>query len=147
MQKLLAIVFLFSWIAAYEQTAEEKYPEDPASIEHDGVPKGEVLHFTFDNSKIFPGTSRDYWIYVPAQYRPEKPACVYVNQDGIQWKAPIVFDNLINSKEMPVTIGVFITPGVVRAADTSAALNRFNRSFEYDGLGNAYSRFLLEEIL
>ena len=42
---------------------------------------------------------------------PEKPACVYVNQDGIQWKAPTVFDNLIYHNEMPVTIGVFITPG------------------------------------
>src|SRR4051812_46756934 len=147
MQKLLAIVFLLSWISAYEQTAEEKYPEDSASLEQQGVPKGEVLHFTFDHSKIFPGTSRDYWIYIPAQYRPETPACVYINQDGIQWKAPTVFDNLINSKDMPVTIGVFITPGIVKAADTSHALNRFNRSFEYDGLGNAYSRFILEEIL
>ncbi len=25
-------------------------------------------------SKIFPGTVRDYWVYAPAQYRPEKPA-------------------------------------------------------------------------
>ena len=60
---------------------------------------------------------------------------MYVNQDGIQWKAPIVFDNLIDKKEMPVTIGIFITPGkVVKAADTTHALDRFNRSFEYDGL-------------
>jgi gluconolactonase len=147
MQKLLAIIFLLSWISAYEQTAEEKYPEDSASLERPGVPKGEVLHFTFDHSKIFPGTFRDYWIYVPAQYRPDRPACVYINQDGIQWKAPVVFDNLINSKEMPVTIGVFVTPGIVKAADTSAALNRYNRSYEYDGLGDAYARFILEEIL
>ena len=27
-------------------------------------------------SKIFPGTERDYWIYVPAQYDPSTPACV-----------------------------------------------------------------------
>ena len=48
---------------------------------------------------------------------------------------------------MPVTIGVFIAPGVVKAADANAALNRFNRSFEYDGLGDGYARFLLEELL
>ncbi len=147
MKKLFVIIFLLSQMPAFEQVMTEPYPEDPASIEHTGVPKGEVLKFTFENSKIFPGTWREYWVYIPAKYRPEKPACVYINQDGIQWKAPVVFDNLINSKEMPVTIGVFINPGIVKAADTSTALNRFNRSFEYDGLGNAYARFILEEIL
>ena len=84
---------------------------------------------------------------MPAQYRPDQPACVYINQDGIQWKAPTVFDNLIHSKEMPVTIGVFITPGRVMADTGTNAQNRFNRSFEYDGLGDAYARFILNEIL
>ena len=48
---------------------------------------------------------------------------------------------------MPVTIGVFVTPGRVMTADTGAALDRYNRSFEYDGLGDAYARFILTEIL
>ena len=48
---------------------------------------------------------------------------------------------------MPVTIGVFINPGIVKAYDSAAALDRFNRSFEYDGLGDAYARFVLDEIL
>jgi len=112
-----------------------------------GVPRGEILKFSFNQSKIFPGTSRDCWVYVPAQYDPAKPACVYVNQDGIQWKAPNVFDNLIDKKEMPITIGVFITPGKVLADSGSGALDRYNRSFEYDGLGDAYCRFILTEIL
>src|SRR5207244_1324883 len=116
-------------------------------VERTGVPKGEVLKFTFDKSKIFPGTTRDYWIYIPAQYKADNPACVYVNQDGIQWKAPTVFDNLIDKKEMPVTIGVFVTPGKVLAANNSTAQDRYNRSFEYDGLGDAYSRFILTELL
>ena len=120
---------------------------DSASIEQPGVPKGEVLKFTFDSSKIFPGTWREYWVYVPTQYHPEKPACVYVNQDGIQWKAPTVFDNLIYRNEMPITIGIFIMPGRVLASNAEAANDRFNRSFEYDGLGDAYARFILEEIL
>jgi sugar lactone lactonase YvrE/enterochelin esterase-like enzyme len=109
-------------------------------------PKGEVKKYTFDQSKIFPGTTRDYWIYVPKLYDPSKPACVYVNQDGLQYKAPDVFDQLIESKEMPVVIGVFVTPGVVKAP-SDKALPRFNRSYEYDGLGDAYARFLLEELL
>ncbi|MDQ3011262.1 MAG: alpha/beta hydrolase-fold protein, partial [Acidobacteriota bacterium] len=112
-----------------------------------GVPKGEMLKFTFENSKLFPGTWREYWVYVPAQYTPDKPACVYVNQDGVQWGAPVVFDNLIHKKEMPVTIGVFVMHGKVRAVNADAALDRFNRSYEYDGLGDSYARFILEEIL
>jgi gluconolactonase len=147
MKQLLIIIFLLCQTRAFEQVITETYPDDSASVEHKNVPKGEVLRFTFDHSKIFPGTWREYWVYIPAQYRPEKPACVYVNQDGIQWKAPTVFDNLISSKEMPVTIGVFINPGIVRPLDTATSLNRFNRSFEYDGLGNAYARFILEEML
>lgn len=111
------------------------------------MPKGEILKFTFDQSKIFPGTWRECWVYVPAQYMPDKPACVYVNQDGIQWKAPTVIDNLIYKKEMPITIGVFVTPGKVLADSGSNALDRFNRSFEYDGLSDAYARFILTEIL
>ncbi|MEO6000381.1 MAG: SMP-30/gluconolactonase/LRE family protein [Chitinophagaceae bacterium] len=145
MKNLLLVIFLFMQIAAFSQ--EVDYPVDPASVEQPGVPKGEILKFSFDHSSIFPGTWREYWIYVPAQYKPGMPACVYVNQDGIQWKAPTVFDNLINSKEMPVTIGVFITPGRLRATDTASGLDRFNRSFEYDGLGDAYARFILDEIL
>jgi sugar lactone lactonase YvrE/enterochelin esterase-like enzyme len=125
----------------------QTYPVDSASVEHAGVPKGEVLKFTFDQSKIFPGTWREYWVYVPAQYKPDKPACVYVNQDGIQWQAPTVFDNLIFANEMPVTIAVFINPGKVLADSNSQALSRFNRSFEYDGIGDAYARFILNEIL
>jgi gluconolactonase len=146
MKNVLLIILLVTQIRTISQPTET-YSQDSASVEHAGVPKGEVLKLTFDKSKIFPGTWREYWVYVPTQYRPEKPACVYVNQDGIQWKAPTVFDNLIYNKEMPVTIGVFINPGIVKTTDTSTALNRFNRSFEYDGLGDAYARFVLEEIL
>jgi gluconolactonase len=112
----------------------------------DPVPKGEVTKHVFDQSKIFPGTTREYWIYVPKQYDPAQPACVHVNQDGIQYNAPAVFDELIAKKEIPVIIGVFVRPGEVKAASPNA-LNRFNRSFEYDGLGDAYARFILDEIL
>ncbi len=147
MKQLLLLSCLLSSTYLFAQTPAEKYPVDSASIEHAAVPKGEVLKFTFDQSKIFPGTWREYWVYVPAQYKADKPACVYVNQDGLQWKAPVVFDNLIHNKEMPVTIGVFVTPGRVMADSNSNALNRFNRSFEYDGLGDAYARFILQEIL
>ncbi|HVX13815.1 MAG TPA: SMP-30/gluconolactonase/LRE family protein [Pirellulales bacterium] len=110
------------------------------------VPAGEVTQYAFENSKIFPGTVRDYWIYVPKQYDPSKPACLHVNQDGLQFDAPKVFDRLIHAGEMPVTIGVFVMHGRVKA-ESDVALDRFNRSYEYDGLGDHYVRFLLEELL
>ena len=147
MKHLLLLFCFLTPVLTSAQAPEENYTADPASEEHTGVPKGEVLKFVFDQSKIFPGTWREYWVYVPAQYKPDTPACVYVNQDGIQWKAPTVFDNLIHQKEMPVTIGVFVMHGRVKAADPNAANDRFNRSFEYDGLGDAYAQFILEEIL
>ena len=147
MKETILFILFLGQATLFSQTINENYPNDPASNEQAGVPKGEILKGTFDNSKIFPGTWREFWVYIPAQYSPDKPACVYVNQDGIQWKAPTVFDNLINQKAMPVTIGVFIKPGIVRATDTATALDRLNRSFEYDGLGDAYARFILNEIL
>ena len=63
------------------------------------------------------------------------------------WRVPIVFDNLIHKGEMPVTIGVFINPGVLPAASADTQQNRYNRSYEYDGLGDRYAQFLIEEIL
>lgn len=110
------------------------------------VPKGTLAKYTFEGSAIFPGTTREYSVYVPAQYDGAKPACVHVNQDGVQFNLPAVMDRLIAKGEMPVTVGVFVTPGKVKALSTNA-LDRFNRSFEYDGLGDAYARFLLDELL
>jgi sugar lactone lactonase YvrE/enterochelin esterase-like enzyme len=147
MKLFLLIGCIFLQLFLFAQQSNEVYPVDSASVEHAGVPKGEIIKFTFSKSSIFPGTTRDCWVYVPAQYQPDKPACVYVNQDGIQWKAPTVFDNLIYKKEMPVTIGVFVTPGKVLADSGTNAQDRYNRSFEYDGLGDAYARFIVNEIL
>ena len=142
---LAALAFAFAF-AVPALRAEVEYPLTEDSKPHDGVPKGEVLKFTFAASKVFPGTTREYWVYVPKQYDPAKPACVFVCQDGVQYNAPVVFDNLIAKGEMPVTIGVFIMHGRVPPL-TDGALPRFNRSLEYDGLGPDYARFVLEEIL
>ena len=110
------------------------------------VPTGVLTKHAFDRSTIFPGTTHDYWVYVPAQYDGSKPACVHVEQDGVQFNMPAVLDQLIARGEMPVTVGVFVKPGVLKAS-SSNALDRFNRSFEYDGLGDSYARFLLNELL
>jgi len=120
----------------------EAYETHADSREQPGVPKGTVKQMPPWESKIFAGTKRDWWVYVPAQYRPETPAAVMVFQDGVVPKdfVPTVFDNLIAKKDMPVTVGIFIMPGI-------NADGRPNRSFEYDTLSDQYARFLLDEIL
>ncbi|HEX5105480.1 MAG TPA: SMP-30/gluconolactonase/LRE family protein [Pirellulaceae bacterium] len=135
-----------SWVLLIVGFVVLQWPPLSRGQEAPAWPKGEVTKHAFEASKIFPGTFRDYWVYVPKQYDPAKPACVYVNQDGIQYKAPEVFDELIHKGEMPVTIGVFVMHGRVKAQNDQA-LDRFNRSYEYDGLGDNYARFLLEELL
>ena len=130
----------------------QEYVPGPDSQRQPGVPQGKVTKYEW-TSKIFPGTVRDYWVYVPAQYKPDKPACTMVFQDGGSFinengafKTSIVFDNLIRKGGMPVTIGVFINPGVVPGAGPSTQ-SRFNRSAEYDAVGPRFPTFLIEEIL
>lgn len=133
--------------------AADDYVLGPDSKPQDGVPRGEVTRYSFTNSTVYPGTVRDYWVYVPKQYDAAKPACLMVFQDGSSYQNPtgqyrttIVFDNLIAKKEMPVTIGVFVNPGVVPATEPDRR-PRNNRSFEYDSLGDTYAKFLINELL
>src|SRR5215472_2372247 len=129
----------------------QQYALGPDSQPKPGVPKGKITKHTWNTSRIFPGTTRDYWTYVPAQYDGAKPACVMVFQDGAgfanengAWRLPTVLDNLIQEGAMPVTIAVLIDPGVLPAAHAEQ-MARYNRSYEYDGLGDRYARFLIEE--
>ena len=125
--------------------AADDYKPGPDSLPQPGVPKGEVIKGVFDSSKLFPGTTRDYTVYLPQQLDRAKPAPVMVLQDGGGFSATTVFDNLIHKKEIPALIGVFVMHGRVKSASTNA-LDRFNRSYEYDGLGGDYARFLLDEL-
>ena len=139
--------------AQWKDRSDETYPLHQDSQQHDGVPAGKVTQGVFRDSEIFPGTVRDYWIYVPAQYDASNPAALMVFQDGRNYatrdggfRVPNVFDNLIHSGEMPVCIGLFINPGVVPAVNDQAQ-PRFNRSFEYDSVDDRYARFLIEEMI
>lgn len=120
----------------------EAYEIHPDSRERPGVPKGTLKQMPPWTSRIFEGTTRDWWVYVPAKYTPENPPAVMVFQDGAGYKdfVPTVFDNLIADGGMPPTAGIFINPGVFKDG-------RPDRSFEYDTLSDQYARFLLEEIL
>src|SRR5580704_8699748 len=133
MKKLFLLVCLLTGLVS--AGAAEEYPLGPDSQRQAGVPQGTVTKYTW-TSKIFPGTVRDYWVYVPAQYDPQKPACVMVFEDGKSYvsedgraRIPIVFDNLIAKHDMPVTIAILIDPGVLKAASPGQQ-GRVNRSYE-----------------
>ncbi len=128
----------------------------PDHFPQPGVPKGEFKGpFNF-YSKIIPGTVRQYWLFVPAQYNASEPASVLVFQDGYRatnpegsLRVPQVMENLIAKGEMPVTIGIFISPGN-RSKDYPTTLgfsNPDNRAQEYDAMDNRYARFVIEEML
>ena len=126
--------------------ANDDYAPGPDSLPTPGVPAGEMAHGVFEQSKVFPGTTREYWVYVPTQLDRSRPAPAMIFQDGVQYRAPDVFNNLIHRKEIPPLVGIFVMHGRVTAASTNT-LDRFNRSYEYDGLGDSYARFLLDELL
>ena len=124
-----------------------EYTLGPDSLPQEGVPTGTVEKRTWDASRIYPGTTHEYRVYVPAQYTDAEPAAVMVFQDGEFYvdpeglvRAPTVFDNLIHRDEMPVTIGIFINPG-------KNEIPWDQRTRQYTPLDDTYARFLLEEIL
>ncbi len=110
------------------------------------APPGTIKEFTFSASAIFPGTLRSGTVFIPAQYDGSAPACVYIRQDGYNAREKPMLEALIAAKDMPVTVGIFIRPGDLPAPmkDTQG---RRNRCFEYDGVGDTYARFLLDELL
>ena len=133
--------------------ADDLNPNHPDRNVQPGVPQGKLTTGVFEGSKIYPDTRRDYSVYVPAQYTPETPACLMVFQDGGGYanvtgafRVPVVFDNLIHQKAMPITIAVFVNPGSVPPTKPGAA-DRSNRSFEYDSMGGRYAQFLVDEFL
>ncbi len=147
MGRVSAIPMIVMWLAFPVGAEGLEYVLGVDSLPQEGVPRGTVLERTWNTSSIYPGTTHEYWVYVPAQYTDTEPACVMVFQDGAGYvgregvvRAPTVFDNLIHKGEMPVTIGIFINPGKKDSPYDQ-------REIQYVPLNDTYARFLLEEIL
>ena len=148
----------FALVTGPALLAETGFTRD--SQRQEGVPVGKVTRHEH-RSKIFEGTLRQYYLYVPAQYKTSEPAAVMVFQDGHayvdekgQARATIVLDNLIHRGEIPVMIGIFINPGVFDKRidgrqdwSTGKKTKTSNRSVEYDSLNEAYARMLETEVL
>lgn len=104
-----------------------------------------LIDGTLEQSAIYPGTVHTFQVCVPDQYKGKKAAALYVGLDGVLCNAPQVMDSLMATGQMPVTIGVFLQPGVVRAADGTVL--RYNRSYEFDSTTDLFARFLETEVL
>ena len=82
MNSLLTTVLLLCLCFCMNIAVAEEYILGLDSQRQDGVPQGAVTKHQWAESEVFPGTVRDYWVYVPKQYDAAKPACVMVFQDG-----------------------------------------------------------------
>lgn len=134
------------------------YRLGPDSLAQEGVPKGEIRGPYTLPSEAYPVTQHTYWVYVPTQYDPAKPASLMIFNDGQAYKAPEgdvraqnVMDNLIYRREIPVMIGVFINPG--RRPDQPEPHPKdwgdrsTNRPTEYNSLDDRYARVIVDELL
>jgi enterochelin esterase-like enzyme len=145
---------------AFSQTRgnDNFYKIGPDSLPQAGVPIGKLNGPFSLPSEVFPGTSHTYWVYVPAQYDPEKPASLMVFNDGQAYiamegdiRAPNVLDNLIHRRELPVMIAAFINPG--RTPEQPEPTPRdwgdrnTNRPVEYNALDDKYPRVICDELL
>ena len=149
MKKIITLLFIIPFLGFSQ---EYVYTKD-SEVQKD-VPQGIITKHTFE-SDVFKNTTRDYYIYVPAQYDASKPAALMVFQDGHsyvnkkgEYRIPVVFDNLIHQGKMPVTIGLFINPGHEKSKEAiESPWRSSNRSVEYDSMNGDYGRFLIEEMI
>ena len=147
MKKLMLLlgVAISMGSAIAQQAYNVRSPYDPATQKVAEEMQGEVMKFVLDDSEIYPGTKREVLVYVPRQYDGTRPACLLVCMDGILYDATTVMDNLIASGEMPVTIGVFVNPGVVY--DEDGEVVRYNRCKEFDSTDDNFAQFIEKEVL
>jgi sugar lactone lactonase YvrE/enterochelin esterase-like enzyme len=154
MKRVLLLLSLLA-LAGGKVVLADGWQLHPDAAEQAGVPRGGLQKMEPWYSKNYPGTVRDWWIYVPAQIKGARDVALMVFQDGHdyvgakgRWRVPTVFDNLIARNEMPPTVAVFLNPGHDPSKPVPASpWGNSNRSFEYDSLGDRYVRFLTEEIL
>ena len=141
----ISILLMLAGVLFSQQKYNVRAPYDPATQKVADEMQGEVIKFTLSESQIYPGTEREILVYVPQQYDGTKPACLLVCMDGILYDATTVMDNLIASGEMPVTVGVFVNPGVVY--DEEGEVVRYNRCKEFDSTDDNFATFLENEVL
>jgi enterochelin esterase-like enzyme len=104
-----------------------------------------LLDGVLEQSTIYPGTVHTFQVYVPDRYDGKRPAALYVGLDGVLCNAPAVMDSLIAERKMPMAIGVFLQPGIIK--DSVGTVLRYNRCYEFDNTTGAFADFLESELL
>lgn len=127
------------------------YALGPDSLPNPEVPEGRLTSFTWSDSQVYPGTTRECWLYVPAQYDGSADAALHVFNDGGLYlaenaQAHRTLDTLIHKGEIPVSLALFVNPG---APGPGLPIwgGGDNRSVEYDTVDGAYARFLADELI
>ena len=151
MKKYFSIFFLTIVVVACV-AQDSLYKHGPDSQRKGGVPKGAVSKYEWQ-SKLY-NNFRDYWVYVPAQYDSTRPAALMIFQDGHSYindsgdfRVPIVYDNLIYQKKLPVTICLFVNPGHNTKEYPENRFRASDRADEYDVLDDRYATLLMDEII
>ncbi len=139
------------------------------ALQKPGVPVGKLSAPLTLSSVAYDGMVSRYWIYVPAQYDPQKPAAVMIFQDGEGYlnragdhPALNVIDNLIAQGKIPVMIAVFVNPMEIATGSPDTPTYKFveaygkrwgrtlqdsMRSVEYDTVSDRYPLFLRNELI
>jgi len=151
MKKYFSIIFLTTVVVACS-AQDSLYKPGPDSQRKGGVPKGLVSKYEWQ-SKLY-NNFREYWVYVPAQYDSTRPAALMVFQDGHAYvnetgdfRVPVVYDNLIYQKKLPVTICLFVNPGHNTKDYPESRFRVSNRADEYDVLDDRYTIMLMDEFI
>jgi len=137
---------------------DDFYKLGPDSLPQANVPKGKLVGPSTLPSTVFPGTTHTYYLYVPAQYDPTKPASLMIFNDGPAMKDPggdiraqNVMDNLIHRREIPVMIGVFISPGHTAQQPDPTPQDwgdrTSNRPTEYNTPDDKYAKVICDELM
>ncbi|HRK21083.1 MAG TPA: alpha/beta hydrolase-fold protein [Fimbriimonadaceae bacterium] len=121
----------------------EVYRPNPAVDPPPGGRKGEMRDMGEWKSKVFPGTTRKWFLYLPPNFEAGKEYPALFGTDAQwdkEWQANAL-ENCAREKRIPPTVGIFIEPGQDRPG------NYRNRSYEYARLSPDYTTFLLTEII
>lgn len=139
------------FLAAYEvdgaikrdRLPVEVYEPNPAVQTPPGGRKGELRAMGEFKSAVYPGTTRQWYVYLPPNLDASKAYPLLIAQDA-QWDREWIANGLENCAQtgrIPATVGVFIEPGQNEPGKYT------NRSAEYDPLSPTYTKMLLDEIL
>ena len=150
MRRVLCFILLMTAAGGVKAKSNTVEATDTTSHWQTGVPEGKIEGPFMHVSLGLPGVEHEYWLYVPASYDSSKPAALLICLDGLnqgrQWNLRKVMDSLIHAGEMPITVTLFISPGVLPSGKTTA-YDRPMRSVEYDSRSDDLVRMLTTEML